>query len=80
MPLSEIKNLILNWGAQHVSSDFGEEHMKKDISLLGLDSLDVVEFCEYLELKFGIEADVDWVMEFETLSDLADQVKVKLER
>lgn len=80
MSLSEIKKLVLNWGAQHISSDFGEGHLKKDISLLGLDSIDVVEFCEYLELKFGIEVDVDWVMEFETLNDLVAHVKEKLEK
>lgn len=80
MTSTEISKLILNWGVEHFSSDFGEGHMKKDMSLLGLDSIDVVEFCEYLELKFGIEVDFDWVMGFKTLNDMVDQITAILEK
>jgi acyl carrier protein len=79
MSLGEIKHFVLNWGSRNIYPDFGEAHMSTDISLLGMDSIDVVEFCEHLELKFGIEVDTDWVLEFETLNDLVDQVNVILE-
>lgn len=75
MHVSDIESIVLNWFNQRISNDFGKEHLKKDIALLGLDSIDVVEFCKYLETKFGIEVDYDCVMEFETLNDLSARIK-----
>ena len=77
MNQSEVKKMVLSWGTQCISSDFSEEHMNENISLLGLDSVDVVEFCDYLKAQVGIEVDFDWVMEFETLNDLVNQVAVQ---
>lgn len=71
MSKNDIQQLILGWGAESISSEFGEEEMTKDVSLIGLDSIDFIEFCQYLESKLGIDVDHDWVMEFETLRDLA---------
>lgn len=78
MHLMDIRKLVLDWGSQYISKDFGEAHMSKDISLLGLDSIDIVEFCKHLEAETGVEVDSDWVLEFQTLNDLANEIKSKL--
>jgi len=75
MNKTNIYQLIISWGVDSISSEFSEVEMTKDISLLGLDSIDVVEFCEFLEEKFNIEVDYDWVMEFETLTDLGAEIE-----
>ncbi|OHU95222.1 hypothetical protein BIW53_10885 [Pseudoalteromonas byunsanensis] len=52
--------------------------MKLDMSLLGLELIDVVEFCELLEEKAGIYVDFEWVMDCSNLNELVDKVKAEM--
>ncbi|MCG7563247.1 MULTISPECIES: acyl carrier protein [Pseudoalteromonas] len=74
MTLQQIRTLIISWGKENVKSDFSEQDLENDIALLGLDSIDVVEFCEYLEEQLDISVELDWVMEFETLAALGEEL------
>lgn len=76
MSTIEIDKLLLTWGSRYISSDFNEEHMKKNVSLLGLDSIDVAGLCEFVEDNSDLEVDFDWVLQFETLNDMVDHVKL----
>ncbi|WP_105167424.1 acyl carrier protein [Pseudoalteromonas sp. T1lg23B] len=78
METRQIKDLVMSWGTRFVTKDFNEEHMKLDMSLLGLDSIDVVEFCELLEEKVGIYVDFEWVMDCSNLNELVDKVKAEM--
>ena len=67
---NEIRKMVINWGVRSVSSEFSETEMTKDISLLGFDSIEIFEFGEFIESRFNIDVDDEWLMEFETLNDL----------
>lgn len=71
MNKNEISGLICQWSKENISSSFSDIDMEKNVSLLGIDSIDVVELCEYLETKLGVPVDYDWMMDFETLLDLS---------
>ena len=71
---TEIRKLVIAWGVECISSEFSEAEMSKDISLLGFNSIDIVEFSEHLESSLNIVVDYEWHMEFETLNELCTEL------
>lgn len=71
---NQLTTLILEWGKNNIKNDFSQQDMDKDMALLGLDSIDVVEFCEYLEEHLGIDVELDHVMDMESLTELSQSL------
>ena len=78
MNQSDIAQLVLSWGNGHFRQGLKEEQLALDVSLLGMNSIDVVELCEYLEEKIDIEVDPDLVMDLESLNDLCIELAKQL--
>ncbi|WP_337261378.1 MULTISPECIES: acyl carrier protein [unclassified Serratia (in: enterobacteria)] len=76
MELMQLKGLILSWGLQHVSKSFNEKHMEAEISSLGLDSIDIIQLCEYLEeqVNTDIDVDFDFIIECKNLNTLVKKI------
>lgn len=78
MQLDDIKQLILDWGVKRDINQINQDQMETNISLLGLDSIDFVEFCEYIEEKTGIDLDIEWVLESSSFNHLAQRLEGEL--
>lgn len=70
--------LVMQWGKKNINRQFSDEDMVRDMSLLGLDSIEMVEFCEYLEAQTEANIDYEWLLGCETLSLLVDELAVQL--
>lgn len=75
-----IYDLVLGWGQKNINRGFSSEDMTRDMSLLGLDSIEMVEFCEYLESEIGSNIDYEWLMSCETLMIVVNELTQKLSR
>lgn len=76
MELIQLKEFIFNWGLQNVSKNFNKKHMEVEISSLGLDSVDIIQLCEYLEGKTNtdIDVDFDFIIQCKNLNTLAEKI------
>ncbi len=70
--------LVMQWGKKNINRQFSDEDMVRDMSLLGLDSIEMVEFCEYLEAQTEISIDYEWLLGCESLSVLVDELAQQL--
>lgn len=70
--------LVMQWGKKNINRQFSDEDMVRDMSLLGLDSIEMVEFCEYLESQTEVNIDYEWLLGCETLTILVDELVVQL--
>ncbi|HEY0894186.1 MAG TPA: hypothetical protein VGE32_14095 [Cellvibrio sp.] len=70
--------LVMQWGKKNINRQFSDEDMVRDMSLLGLDSIEMVEFCEYLEAQTEANIDYEWLLGCETLTILVDELAVQL--
>ncbi|MGR9086845.1 MAG: phosphopantetheine-binding protein, partial [Gammaproteobacteria bacterium] len=61
-------------GQKNISRHFGDEDMTRDMSLLNMDSIEMVEFCEYLEEDTGMTIDFDWLLGCENMSILVNRL------
>lgn len=70
--------LVMHWGKKNINRQFNDEDMARDLSLLGLDSIEMVEFCEYLESQTELSIDYEWLLGCETLTILVDELAMQL--
>ncbi len=70
--------LVMQWGKKNINRHFSDDDMVRDMSLLGLDSIEMVEFCEYLEAQTEANIDYEWLLSCTTLSVLVDELAMQL--
>lgn len=70
--------LVMQWGKKNINRQFSDDDMVRDMSLLGLDSIEMVEFCEYLESQTEASIDYEWLLGCETLTILVDELAAQL--